>query len=120
MVLARRVVVGASSRRRGWCDGWRWPLAGDDGDGAVCSSDEAAEVVRIAGEDLIAVSGQCRDGCIDRVAEASSSEEDAGVAGEREINGNDFHRSEELRESSLSPGGVPPGLRDHDRRRSEL
>ena len=120
MVLARRVVVGASSRRRGWCGGWRWPLAGDDGDGAVCSGGETAEVVRIAGEDLIAVLGEYRDGCIDGIAEAGSSEEDASVAGEREINGDDFHRSEELRESSLSPGGVPPGLRDHDRRGAEL
>ena len=105
------------------CGGWGWGgrrggvgLAGDDGDGAVCGCGEATKVVGIAGEDLIAVVGERRDGRIDGIAEAGSFEEDASVAGECEINGDDFYRSKEPRELGLRPGGVSPDQRDHDRR----
>jgi len=79
-----------------------------------------AEIRWVAGEDdVAAVCDECNGG-IDGVAEASATEEDAGVTGEGEIDRNDVHRLEELRDTCLPADGASPNLRDDDRGGAKL
>ena len=95
-------------------------LAGDNDCPRACSRGEAADVLRIAGNDSISTFRNEDDGRVDRVVRSSPTDQYARVTTELFVHRPDIDRVQQSSELCLAPGRIPPHLAYDDSARAQV